>query len=74
VANLGDAASVGAALRAYEQRRIPRTTEIVNRARRMARMCTWRRPRAIKARELLVSAVPERQWLRRYEHEHAYQL
>jgi 2-polyprenyl-6-methoxyphenol hydroxylase-like FAD-dependent oxidoreductase len=73
-ADLRDAASVGAALRAYEQRRIPRTTEIVNRARRMARICTWRSPVAIKARELLVSAVPERQWLRTYEHEHAYQL
>lgn len=48
--------------------------EIVNRARRMAAMCTWKSAAAIKVRELLVSAVPERQWLAAYEHEHAYQL
>lgn len=74
VTELRDDRAVAAALAAYERQRIPRTSEIVNRARRMARVGTWRHPVALRARELVVSAVPERQWLKTYEHEHAYEL
>lgn len=74
VADLANGTAVAGALATYERQRIPRTSEIVNRARRMARVCTWRHPATLRARELAVSAVPKRQWLRTYEHEHAYQL
>ncbi len=74
VGGLGNGEALAAAFRAYEERRIPRTATIVNRARTMANVCTWKRPAAMFVREMLVSAVPQKAWLRTYEHEHTYQL
>jgi 2-polyprenyl-6-methoxyphenol hydroxylase-like FAD-dependent oxidoreductase len=74
VADFGDAPALGAAFERYERQRIPRTSAIVNRARRMSRMCAWERPSALTLRHALIAAVPERVWLRTYEHEHTYQL
>jgi 2-polyprenyl-6-methoxyphenol hydroxylase-like FAD-dependent oxidoreductase len=65
---------IASALETYQSQRIPRTAAIVNRARNMAKLCTWRNPLAMIAREALISAVPQRAWLRTYEHEHTYQL
>ena len=45
VADLGNPAALKAAFASYEQRRIPRTSSIVNRARRMANIAKWHSPR-----------------------------
>ena len=74
VSDLSDAVALGAALERYEQRRIPRTSAIVNRARRMSKLCTWKSAPALVLREAMLRAVPESVWLRTYEHEHTYQL
>jgi len=74
VADLGNTAALKAAFASYEQRRIPRTSSIVNRARRMANIAKWHSAPALALRETMISAVPESLWLRTYEHEHTYQL
>lgn len=74
VKDLGDAGGVTAAFQGYEGKRIPRTSAIVNRARRMAEICKWKRGPALALREAVISAVPESRWLKTYEHEHTYQL
>ncbi len=74
VGDLSDTAALGAALERYEQQRIPRTSAIVNRARRMSKLCTWKSAPALALREAMLRAVPESMWLRTYEHEHTYQL
>jgi 2-polyprenyl-6-methoxyphenol hydroxylase-like FAD-dependent oxidoreductase len=74
VSDISDPAAVTAAFTSYEERRTERTGAIVNRARKMARVCMWGSPPAMALREAMVSAVPERLWLRTYEHEHTYQL
>jgi 2-polyprenyl-6-methoxyphenol hydroxylase-like FAD-dependent oxidoreductase len=59
---LGDclrgAADVPAALRAYEARRIPRTSAIVRQARRLGRVGQWAHPVACAVRNALVRATP----------------
>ncbi len=72
--DIGDAAALGAAYERYEGQRVPRTAAIVDRARKMARMCAWKSPPLVAARDVMISAVPESLWLRTYEHEHTYQL
>jgi len=72
--DLADAAALGAAYDRYQGQRVPRTAAIVDRARKMARMCAWKSPPLVLAREAMISAVPESLWLRTYEHEHTYQL
>jgi 2-polyprenyl-6-methoxyphenol hydroxylase-like FAD-dependent oxidoreductase len=72
--DLQSADDVAAALRRYEEKRIPRTSAIVTRARRMAELCKWKKKPALAVREAVVSAIPESTWLKTYEHEHTYQL
>jgi 2-polyprenyl-6-methoxyphenol hydroxylase-like FAD-dependent oxidoreductase len=72
--DIGDAAALGSAYERYEGQRVPRTAAIVDRARKMARMCAWKSPPLVAARDAMISAVPESLWLRTYEHEHTYQL
>jgi 2-polyprenyl-6-methoxyphenol hydroxylase-like FAD-dependent oxidoreductase len=72
--DLGDASALSAAFDRYQRQRIPRTGAIVNRARRMAKLCAWESAPALALRDAMISAVPERMWLRTYEHEHTYQL
>jgi 2-polyprenyl-6-methoxyphenol hydroxylase-like FAD-dependent oxidoreductase len=74
VEDLGDAGAVAQAFQRYEGRRVERTSAIVNRARRMARMCSWKSAPALAMREAMMSAIPERIWLRTYEHEHTFEL
>jgi 2-polyprenyl-6-methoxyphenol hydroxylase-like FAD-dependent oxidoreductase len=66
--------AVAAAFQRYEEKRLPRTSGIVNTARRLAEMCKWKSRPALAAREAMLSAIPERVWLRTYEHEHTYKL
>jgi 2-polyprenyl-6-methoxyphenol hydroxylase-like FAD-dependent oxidoreductase len=74
VAESNNGQAITAALTSYEEKRIPRTAAIVNRARRMARLCAWKNPPAMVVREAFISAVPQGVWLRTYEHEHAFEL
>jgi 2-polyprenyl-6-methoxyphenol hydroxylase-like FAD-dependent oxidoreductase len=74
VQDLGDASGVTQAFQRYEGKRIPRTGAIVNRARRMAEICKWRKGPVLALREAVISAIPESRWLKTYEHEHTYQL
>jgi 2-polyprenyl-6-methoxyphenol hydroxylase-like FAD-dependent oxidoreductase len=48
---LREADDAGAALRAYETRRIPRTTFLVNRSRDIGRIAQWQNPLAVWARD-----------------------
>lgn len=54
---LRDGGDVPGALRAYEQRRIPRTTALVKRSRRVSEVGAWRRPAACAARSRVLSKV-----------------
>jgi 2-polyprenyl-6-methoxyphenol hydroxylase-like FAD-dependent oxidoreductase len=72
--DLQGADAVASAFRRYEEQRIPRTSAIVNRARRMAELCKWKRRPALALRDTTLSAIPESLWLRTYEHEHTYRL
>jgi 2-polyprenyl-6-methoxyphenol hydroxylase-like FAD-dependent oxidoreductase len=74
VSDLGDSAVIAAALSRYEKPRITRTSGIVNQARIMAKMCTWKNPLAMTARAALISSLPNRLWERTYESEHSYRL
>jgi 2-polyprenyl-6-methoxyphenol hydroxylase-like FAD-dependent oxidoreductase len=74
VSDLGDAGGVTQAFQRYEGKRVPRTGAIVNRARRMAEICKWRKGPVLALREAVISAIPESRWLKTYEHEHTYQL
>jgi 2-polyprenyl-6-methoxyphenol hydroxylase-like FAD-dependent oxidoreductase len=48
---LREAGDTGAALRAYEAGRIPRTTFLVNRSRDIGRVAQWQHPLAVWARD-----------------------
>ena len=66
------AAFVGAdaqseALRAYERRRIPRTTMIVNRSRQLGRIAHFRNPLACRIRDAVTKATPDRVQRRQQE-------
>ena len=54
--DLQDADLLAAAFDRYESQRIPRTSAIVDRARRMARMCAWQSPPAVALRDMMISA------------------
>jgi 2-polyprenyl-6-methoxyphenol hydroxylase-like FAD-dependent oxidoreductase len=56
-----------AALRRYEQRRIPRTTMIVNRSRQLGRIAHLRNPLACRIRDAVMKATPERVQRRQQE-------
>ena len=53
---LSQADDVPAALRAYEARRIPRTSRVVATARRIGRMARWSNPLACRVRDALMSS------------------
>lgn len=67
--DLRDRGLVEAALRHYEQERIPRTTKITNASKRWNHVVTMRNPVALAARALLLSRTPERLWRMRVESE-----
>jgi 2-polyprenyl-6-methoxyphenol hydroxylase-like FAD-dependent oxidoreductase len=63
-ASLSGATDVARALRAYEARRIPRTTAIVNRSWQVGRIAQWQHPLACGLRDTLVRLTPPRLPLR----------
>ncbi len=66
---LRDRSRVEAALRRYEQDRIPRTTKITNASNRWNHVVTLRNSIGVAARALLLSRTPERLWRTRVESE-----
>jgi 2-polyprenyl-6-methoxyphenol hydroxylase-like FAD-dependent oxidoreductase len=64
---LSEATDPVAALRAYERRRIPRTTMIVNRSRQLGRIAHLRNPFACRIRDALMKATPDRVQRRQQE-------
>jgi 2-polyprenyl-6-methoxyphenol hydroxylase-like FAD-dependent oxidoreductase len=51
---------IAAALREYEAARIPRTTRLVRHSSAFGVAARWRRPGAVRLREMLVRTVPDR--------------
>ncbi len=72
--DLADAGRIAQALTRYEGKRLPRTKGMVRKAGTMGSMNAWRSPAAVRFRDALISAIPQRLWLRTYEHESTYQL
>ena len=65
---------VEAALKRYEEVRIPRTAGIVNRSRKMSRLNGLKAGPLVRVRETVQSSLPQRFWQRLWEHEGTYQL
>jgi 2-polyprenyl-6-methoxyphenol hydroxylase-like FAD-dependent oxidoreductase len=72
--DLGATGAVEAALKRYEEVRIPRTAGIVKRSRRMSRLNSLKRAPAVALREKVQSSLPQSFWQRLWEHEGTYQL
>jgi 2-polyprenyl-6-methoxyphenol hydroxylase-like FAD-dependent oxidoreductase len=68
------AEAVRAAFAAYESKRIPRTSTIVNRSAGLAKLSHINNPAALRMRELALSAMPRKFWQVLWEHERTYQL
>jgi hypothetical protein len=54
---LDGAIDIGAALRAYEQRRIPRTSQLVRQSRRIGQVGQWQHPLAYMVRDALTRHI-----------------
>ncbi len=65
---------VEAALKRYEEVRIPRTAGIVGRSRKMSRLNGLKAGPLVTVRETVQSSLPQRFWQRLWEHEGTYQL
>src|SRR5919107_1808863 len=72
VAETGD--GVEAALKRYEEARIPRTAGIVKRSRKMSLLNGVKVGPLVTVRETVQSSLPQRFWQRLWEHEGTYQL
>lgn len=71
---LDTGATVEAALKRYEEARIPRTAGIVKRSRKMSRLNSLKRAPTVALRERVQSSLPQSFWQRLWEHEGTYQL
>ena len=65
--SLDETADVPAALAAYEERRLARTSRIVRQSWRFGRVAQWQNPVACFARDTLVRAIPASTQLRRLQ-------
>jgi 2-polyprenyl-6-methoxyphenol hydroxylase-like FAD-dependent oxidoreductase len=65
---------VEAALKRYEEVRIPRTAGIVKRSRKMSKLNSLKRGPLVTLRETVQSSLPQSFWQRLWEHEGTYQL
>ena len=71
---LADAGAVETALRAYEARRIPPTTMVINEAWRISRSYTWTSPLRCWARDTRLRLTPGRVWAARAAQREASEL
>ncbi len=74
VGRLSAPGAVQAAFASYERKRIPRTSLIVNRSARLAKLSHVKHPAALFMRENVLSAMPRRFWQVLWEHERTYQI
>ena len=63
-----------AALDSYERKRIPRTSQIVNRSSKLAKLSHVKHPVGLFMRERVLSAMPQRFWQLLWEQERTYQI
>jgi 2-polyprenyl-6-methoxyphenol hydroxylase-like FAD-dependent oxidoreductase len=74
LASLSAPGSVQAALDSYERKRIPRTTQIVNRSAWLAKLSHVKNPVGLFMRERVLSAMPQKFWQLLWEQERTYQI
>ena len=63
-----------AALDSYERKRIPRTSQIVNRSAMLAKLSHVKNPVGLFMRERVLSAMPQKFWQLLWEQERTYQI
>ncbi len=63
-----------AALDSYESKRIPRTSQIVNRSAMLAKLSHVKNPVGLFMREQVLSAMPQKFWQLLWEQERTYQI
>ncbi len=63
-----------AALDSYERKRIPRTTQIVDRSAKLAKLSHVKHPMGLFMRERVLSAMPQKFWQLLWEQERTYQI
>ena len=73
-ASLSASGAVQAALASYEGKRIPRTSQIVNRSALLAKLSHVHHPIALFMRENVLSAMPRKVWQVLWEQERTYQI
>jgi 2-polyprenyl-6-methoxyphenol hydroxylase-like FAD-dependent oxidoreductase len=74
VGSLSAGGAVQAALASYESKRIPRTSQIVNRSALLAKVSHVHHPIALFMREHVLSAMPRKVWQVLWEQERTYQI
>ncbi len=74
VGPLSTPGAVQAAFDSYERKRIPRTTQIVNRSAKLAKLSHMKHPVGLFMRERVLSAMPKRFWQLLWEQERTYQI
>jgi 2-polyprenyl-6-methoxyphenol hydroxylase-like FAD-dependent oxidoreductase len=74
LASLSAPGSVQAALDSYEHKRIPRTSQIVNRSAWLAKLSHVKNPVGLFMRERVLSAMPQKFWQLLWEQERTYQI
>ena len=63
-----------AALDSYERKRIPRTSQIVDRSAKLAKLSHVKHPVGLFMRERVLSAMPQKFWQLLWEQERTYQI
>ncbi len=74
VGSLSSPGAIQAALDSYERKRIPRTSQIVDRSAKLAKLSHVKHPVGLFMRERVLSAMPQRFWQLLWEQERTYQI
>jgi 2-polyprenyl-6-methoxyphenol hydroxylase-like FAD-dependent oxidoreductase len=74
VGSLSSPGAIQAALDSYERKRIPRTTQIVDRSAKLAKLSHVKHPVGLFMRERVLSAMPQKFWQLLWEQERTYQI
>lgn len=72
--SLSTPGALQAALDSYERKRIPRTSQIVDRSAKLAKLSHIKNPVGLFMRERVLSAMPQRFWQLLWEQERTYQI
>ena len=74
VGSLSAPGAMQAALDSYERKRIPRTSQIVDRSAKLAKLSHVKHPVGLFMRERVLSAMPQKFWQLLWEQERTYQI